>query len=51
MPDPINVILISSGVKPNIRINPGALEKPIVLKSWPWSASVLDSGNSFAPIK
>ena len=34
MPDPINVMLINSGVKPNILINPGALEKVLPIKRW-----------------
>ena len=47
--EPINVTVINSGVKPNILIIPGALEKPIVLSSSPWSLFVCLSGNNFVP--
>ena len=47
--EPINVTVINSGVIPKILINPGALEKPIVLNNSPWSLFVCLSGNNFVP--
>ena len=49
--EPINVTVINSGVIPNTLINPGALEKPIVLKSSPWLLFVLTPPKSFTPTK
>ena len=49
--DPINITVISSGVKLKALIIPGALENPIALKRAAWVVLVFGSGNNLTPTK
>ena len=49
--EPMKVTVIKSSLKPNILIIPGALEKPIALKSANCVVFVFESGNNLTPTK